>query len=331
LIGALLVLGGLAAWHLQAVSNARAETVVRHALGVAGKIPYQGTKVTEFPFNGKLMKSEALVARRSPSMRRIHYVTPPLDGVTIWQDARQTFRYDPRLNQLKIYDQGGSPDDAAVEERALVLSNYEPRLEGEESVAGRPAYRVRLAPRHPGDPSRRLWLDKATYLKLGQEDYDGQGRLFRRTRFTEIDFDPIEPDAFHPPQSILASAKKTYSDEELPKSVEHVSSVLGFRIKLPSYVPEGYRLEGAYTYPCQCGCEQPAAQVRWSNGLNTISLFQCGHPCGQEAPCSFPRTAQSASVPISLGEESFLFVGETDRGNLEKMARSLKAAASQIQ
>jgi MucB/RseB N-terminal domain len=256
-------------------------------------------------------------------------VTPPLDGVTVWQNAQQTFRYDPHLNQLKIYDKGGSQDDVAGEERALVLSNYEPRLEGEEVVAGRPAYRVRLEPRHAGDAWKRLWLDKTTYLKLGQEDFDGKDHLIRRTRFVEIDFNPIEPAAFHPPQALLASARKTYSDEEQPKSVEHVSSVLGFRIKLPTFVPAGYRLEGAYTYPCVCGCEKPAAQVRWVNGLNTISLFQCGHPCGHGAPCSFPTKPQSASVAISFGEESFLFVGETDRGNLEKMARSLKAAASQ--
>jgi hypothetical protein len=68
--------------------------------------------------------------------------------------------------------------------------------------------------------------------------------------------------------------------------------------------------------------------VRWSNGLNTISLFQCGHPCGHGAPCTFPTTPQSASVAISIGEESFLFVGETDRANLRKMAHSLKAPAT---
>src|SRR2546423_2762706 len=94
LIGALLVIGSLAAWQLQAVNNARAATIVRRALAVSRKVAYQGRKVTEFLFNGKLVKSEALVARRSATMRRIHYVTPPLAGVTIWQDAKQTFRYD---------------------------------------------------------------------------------------------------------------------------------------------------------------------------------------------------------------------------------------------
>jgi hypothetical protein len=64
--------------------------------------------------------------------------------------------------------------------------------------------------------------------------------------------------------------------------------------------------------------------VRWTNGLDTISMFQCGHPCGNGARCTFPTTPQSASVATALGEESFLFVGETARANLQKMADSLK-------
>jgi hypothetical protein len=41
-------------------------------------------------------------------------------------------------------------------------------------------------------------------------------------------------------------------------------------------------------------------------------------------PTTFPTTPQSASVATALGEESFLFVGETARANLQKMADSLK-------
>jgi negative regulator of sigma E activity len=276
--------------------------------------------------NGKLEESEALVARRPPDLRRIHFVSAPLDGVTKWQNKNLTYRHDPKMGTLEIYDTSDQGEDGG--KRPLVLSNYEPRLEGEEPIAGRAAYRIQLAPRHAGDAWKRVWIDKQTYLRLGSEDYDGKGRLIRKTRFVEVRFEELGLDAFQPPQALLASARKTYSDEEQPKSVGHVSSVLGFQIKLPSYVPEGYRLKGAYTYPCECGCDKPAAQVRWTNGLNTISMFQCGHPCGKGAPCSFPTTPQSASVPVSLGEESFLFVGETSRANLEKMAQSLKSAAS---
>jgi outer membrane lipoprotein-sorting protein len=300
--------------------------VVRRALAAEEKLSYTGRKVSHFPMNGKLVESEAMVARRPPNLRRYHYVTPPLAGVTVWKNQNLTYRHDPRTKTLEIYDRSNQ-QEKDEEKRTLVLKNYEPQLEGEETVAGRTAYRIRLAPRHAGDAWRRWWIDKETYLRLRTEDFDGKDRLIRRSRFEEVSFNDLGEEAFQPPQSLLATARKTYSDEEQPKSVAYVSSVLGFRIKLPTYVPGGYRLKGAYTYPCECGCAKAAAQVRWTNGLNTISMFQCGHPCGQEAACTFPTGPQSASVPVAVGEESFLFVGETDRANLVKMAESLKAAA----
>jgi outer membrane lipoprotein-sorting protein len=327
-VGAFVLLAGLAVWRGRSLGNAEAAEIVRRALAAEGKIPYKGSKVSEQPVNGRLVKSVALVARRPPDLRRIHFVSAPLDGVTVWRNKNLTYRHDPKMGTLEIYDRSDMRAEDEGSKRKLVLSNFEPRLEGEETVAGRSAYRILLAPRHAGDAWHRVWIDKETHLRLGIEDYDGKNRLIRRTRFQEVTFEAMEPEAFLPPPSVMKSARKTYSDEEQPKSVGHVSSVLGFQIKLPSYVPGGYRLKGAYTYPCKCGCEKPAAQVRWTNGLNTISMFQCGHPCGQEAACTFPKSAQSASVPISVGEESFLFVGETDRANLEKMAQSLKSPAT---
>jgi outer membrane lipoprotein-sorting protein len=328
LVGAFLVLAGLAVWRGRSIGNAQAAEIVRRALAAEGKIAYTATKLSQQPVNGRLVESVALVARRPPDLRRIHFVTAPLDGVTVWRNRNLTYRHDPKMGTLEIYDRSDRNPEDEGSKRKLVLSNYAPQMEGEETVAGRAAYRIRLAPRHAGDAWCRVWIDKQTHLRLGIEDYDGKDRLIRRTRIQEVTFEALGPDAFQPPAALLASARKTYSDEEQPKSVGHVSSVLGFQIKLPSYVPEGYRLKGAYTYPCECGCDKPAAQVRWTNGLNTISMFQCGHPCGKGAPCSFPTTPQSASVPVSLGEESFLFVGETSRANLEKMAQSLKSAAS---
>jgi hypothetical protein len=93
-------------------------------------------------------------------------------------------------------------------------------------------------------------------------------------------------------------------------------------------VPPGYVFDGAYTYPCQCGCKDAAAQVCWTNGLKTISMFECGHPCGRGTACTFTRSRRSASVQRSIGSESFLFLGETGHAQLLKMAASLKAGRS---
>lgn len=328
LVGAFVLLAGLAIWRGRSGGGGpAAEEIVRLVVAAEEKLSYTGRKISHFPMNGKLVESVALVARRPPNLRRFHYVTSPMAGVTVWKNQDLTYRHDPHMGTLEIYDRSDQRRAGEGENRSLVLSNYEPQLEGEETVAGRAAYRIRLAPRHAGDAWQRMWIDKETYLRLGNEDYDGKGCLIRRTRFQQVTFNDLGPAAFRPSQKLLESTRKTYSDEEQPKSVGRVSSLLGFRIKLPAFVPQGYRLKGAYTYPCKCGCEKPAAQVRWTNGLNTISMFQCGHPCGNVAPCSTADNAHTACAHVAVGEESFLFVGETDRANLGKMAQSLKSAA----
>jgi negative regulator of sigma E activity len=251
--------------------------------------------------------------------------------VTVWQNDGRTYRYEPKEQQLEIYDRNRHRRAGDGTEEALVLRNFQPRLEGEERIAGRLAYRIQLAPRHRGDAWRRLWIDRQTFLRLGTEIYDGNDRLVRSTRFQEIEIDPhdpLDPDMFRPTPYVLSVTQHTISDEEQGKSVEQVSQAVGFPIRLPRFVPQGYVFDGAYTYPCECGCEKPAAQVRWSNGLNTISMFECGPPCGAGAACLTATKGRTANVPVDLGGQSVLFVGDTERANLQKMAQSLKSAAT---
>jgi hypothetical protein len=96
-IGALLLLGGVAVWRAKAQDSVREGTaILRQAAAAAGTHSYVGRKLSEQPVNGKIVQSEALVARRPPYLRRIHYVIPPLDGVTIWQNEKETYRYDQK-------------------------------------------------------------------------------------------------------------------------------------------------------------------------------------------------------------------------------------------
>src|SRR2546422_6723061 len=44
-------------------------------------------------------------------------------------------------------------------------------------------------------------------------------------------------------------------------------------------------------------------------------------PCGRGAACSFTASPRSASIQASVGDESFLFVGEISRAEREKIDR----------
>jgi negative regulator of sigma E activity len=325
---ALLVGAGVIRYGVAFTNERRAERIVRRALAAETTTAHTGVKEARVRVGGRWVVSQAMVARQPPNLRRIHYITPPLTGITVWQSHGETYRYEPKNQQLEIYDKSQHRPAVAGEEEALVLRNYQPQLEGEETIAGRTAERVRLAPRRPGDAWKRIWVDRQTGLRLGTADYDGNDHLLRQTRFLEVSFESVDPEDFRPPPFVMKLARRTYSDEEQHKSVAQVSQEIGFPVRLPRFVPEGYEFDGAYTYPCECGCEKPAAQVRWSNGLTTISMFQCGHPCGRGAPCTVTAGPHSVAVHAEVGSESILFFGETDRASLEKMARSLKGAAT---
>jgi outer membrane lipoprotein-sorting protein len=329
LLGAVLGLAGVAVWrsgHRSMDRGRQATLIVRRWLATDPEISYTAREDSRFWIGNKVVDSQALVARR-PHMRRIQYLTPPLDGFTIWKDHQERYYFAPRKRQLEIFDNSHSHNGTTRDE-TLVLRNYEPQLEGIDRVAGRPAYRIRLAPRHPGDAWMRIWVDREMGARLGDEDYDGDNHRLRATRFVQIRFDAVNPDQFRPPQYVMSLARRTYSDQAQSKSVAEVSQEIGFPIQLPPYVPPGYVFDGAYTYPCQCGCEKPAAQVQWTNGLKTISMFECGHPCGPGGACSFAANSRSASVHTSVGGASFMFVGEISRPQLTRMARSLTAPAT---
>jgi hypothetical protein len=324
IVVAALLLGSTVGWSIRAGSARQAERIIRGWMTAQPQAIFTATEIARFRVGGHLIASEALVAQR-PQMRRIQYLTPPLKGVTIWRDHEQTVNFDPKGRQLEIFDKSRRHHNNRAQKEVLVLRNYQPLLEGVETVAGRPAYRVLLAPRHPGDAWERVWIDQATSVRLGDEDYDGDSHLLRSTRFKQIRFEAVDPDQFRPPPYLVKLASRTYSDEAQTKSVAEVSHAVGFSIKLPAYVPPGYVLDGAYTYPCQCGCNDAAAQVRWTNGLKSISMFECGDPCAKGSACAFTASRSAASVQTSLGRESFLFVGEISHADLARMAQSLKA------
>jgi outer membrane lipoprotein-sorting protein len=327
IVVAALLLGGTVGWSIRAGSARQAERIVRAWMTAQPQAAFTATEIARFRVGGKLVESEALVAQR-PQMRRIQYLTPPLKGVTIWRDHEQTYNFDPKGRQLEIFDKSRRHHNYRSQKEALALRNYQPILEGLETVAGRPAYRILLAPRHPGDAWERVWIDRATSVRLGDEDFDGDNHLLRSTRFTQIRFNAVDPDQFRPPGHLIRLASRTYSDEAQTKSVADVSRAVGFPIRLPGYLPPGYVFSGAYTYPCQCGCNQAAAQVCWSNGLKTISMFECSHQCDRGATCSFSRDRRPAAAQTSVDGKSFLFVGETSYSNLQKMLHSLGAAGS---
>src|SRR5690349_11555902 len=95
LIGAVLGLGGVLVWRARADGTQPATSIVRRWLAVDPQLSYTAREDSQFWIGNKVVESEAVVARR-PHMRRIQFLTPPLDGVTIWRDHQERYYFDPK-------------------------------------------------------------------------------------------------------------------------------------------------------------------------------------------------------------------------------------------
>jgi negative regulator of sigma E activity len=151
----------------------------------------------------------------------------------------------------------------------LLLRNYDVHLQGREKVAGRRVFVLRLTARHPGNPSKRVWLDSETKLALRQELYDPAGRRLSTSEFREISFAPSLPaNLFTVP--VEARVERRREGAPLPPWAAAGKANPSQTCEQPRYVPAGYELAHRI---CMKRPDREFAHLRYTDGLNTISLF----------------------------------------------------------
>lgn len=156
-------------------------------------------------------------------------------------------------------------------DRTLAERNYLAREAGEESIAGRPARIIEIAPRHGGPPIYRLWLDRETNFALKRERHNVEGRLTSGTEYTTVQFGPtVSADVFAVPQGWVT---RQPVDREAKLSLSELGARLGFTVRSPKYVPPGYVLLGGYEQ--EWGRRhRRMAELRYTDGLRVLSIFQ---------------------------------------------------------
>jgi len=99
-----------------------------------------------------------------------------------------------------------------------------------------------------------------------------------------------------------------------PKNPIHV----GFKILKPSFLPKGYRLVG-----CSCATfdDISCAHMQFSNGANTISLFQ--RRAGREAPPAPVHSKVTHVLTWAHSGMQFTLMGDLPRPQLRKIADSV--------
>jgi len=328
-LAALLAGGAAFLYRSQHVSGQSTDSLVRSAWTDGRNVALKGDQVISLTgTDGKPLELKARVLTSANGHTRIEYVDGPLKGVTIWENGERTYRYNPRLERLTVAQKRGTEAERREQELQL-LENYEARVTGEQTVAGRSCLIVELRPKSGSDRWKRVAIDPSTSVILVNEDRRGPDHVLRRTAFTDVQLlaskDQPPPETFHPPADLVAE----YGEAEPGASgtrytPETLSKAVGFPVRGPRWIPEGYALQGGYLTPCACKQPHQAARLEYWDGLNTITLFQCAHPaCSAAGKCFGAAASGPMAVHLRRGKATYLAIGEAKREDLSRMIESL--------
>lgn len=232
-------------------------TLLKHNSG-----SYTANVVTTTQHRGQTLRSFAKLYHDGENER--------IEQGDVWSltIGKTTYTCIPRQNATLI---SVADERLSDKERVkLVLNNYRITVEGSEEVAGRKVYIAYLQPKSESGPSKRLWIDSERFVILKSINYSATGEKQAQMQITRIGFDvDIDQLAFKYPENKMQQVK--VSEPAAPQSV---ARKLNITVSNPKTLPEGYVLEGTYLYKCQCDCGHYALLTTYTDGLNTISVFQ---------------------------------------------------------
>jgi outer membrane lipoprotein-sorting protein len=232
------------------------------------RVSYAGTKVIRIyrPEDGTLVTERVVrVWHREPSQTRIEIVSPAENlGMVMVDNGESLWIFHPRRQAWRQM-RWKAPEACP----RLLLRNYDAQILRREPVAGRSAITLRLTSRHPGNPSKTVWIDTDSKLALRHEIFDPSGRRVSTSEFRDIALEASLPaNLFTIPAEARVEQRRRGRPLEPWLVPEKGSPAL--TIEPPRYVPAGYELMSRFGF--RRG-EREFAHLRYTDGLNTLSLF----------------------------------------------------------
>jgi outer membrane lipoprotein-sorting protein len=285
------------------------EELLRHSKQAERSHNYRGLRVTRMSFPRRTVTAQAWVVHRRPATTRIEYRSPPsLAGTVVLQMGAERWRWSPREQRWR---RAAGP--AEVEALDLLLRNYDLRPAPGSPVARRDCVLLLINPKHEGNPSKRLWIDRATGLCLRSELLNWKQDGISVSVFEEIEIDPDlsrESRNLTPPVPLAPPPPGT----------------LSFKPAYPRYLPAGYVFVGTDVIRMGKHC---AAHLRYSDGLNTISVFQApGAAFAQQEPFANVGLSFAQVIAWRGGGLAYAIVGDVNPEELRRMADSITPTAS---
>lgn len=312
-------------------------SIIEQVAEKSGSVSYKATKTVILWHPSGTSACISNIIHKAPNFTKTEYLPSSASACgfrTVISDGKSTWHYEPSLQVVfhmpetsSLPGNDKSEGSQKTRDMLLIKANYKISLVSTENLVGRQAYVIGLEPRYPGNPSRRIWVDKEYPFILKTEQYRPDGTMSSVSFYNQIEFFPeLSDDLFRldiPPN--VAKVELPVSGDLMP--LDRLEREADFPIPVPGFIPTGYVIEGGILSLYKTF---PAAHIRLTDGLNTISYFVSPgiiRDTGvQDNILSMSDISGANIVKWSGKGYDFTLVSEVDQLLLEKMARSVSVA-----
>ncbi|MHB0885294.1 MAG: outer membrane lipoprotein-sorting protein [Bacillota bacterium] len=214
---------------------------------------YQATLDLKYTLAGQDQTVEIKQSFKKPDRHRLEFLAPAeLKGQLTVFNGQTMWTYSPSDNEVLVFTQAG--EEVVGQDQRSLISGVLDSLKSAESVRaagrgrieGRFAYILEVTPATPkGDDLvslLKVWVDRATWLPLKVETYNGAGKLVSSALYKDVKENSGLADdlfKFTPPQGANVT-----QGGALPAvvSIEQARSAANFGLKQPTYLPAGLSL-----------------------------------------------------------------------------------------
>jgi outer membrane lipoprotein-sorting protein len=247
---------------------------------------------------------------RSGFRRRVEWQSPPvMRGDVLVDNGADVWRY------LRSENSAIGTRSTVGDVDLAQLRRLESKVQGAGESAGRPAWIVNIMRRGQNKIARRLWIDRATKIRLRSEIYDANGNRVQTSVLSNLDFGPVSVAQFRwsPP----AGAKITRTRGTLWTYLAPAQRAAPWlQAPAQSTLPRGYVLESVIV---DNSSGQGEAWLRYTNGLNRFSIFQ------QRDKDAFVKEMQQIDDAWFWTRDGIRFlVAGLNETDVKKLASSLK-------
>jgi outer membrane lipoprotein-sorting protein len=309
-----------------------AEQVILRSLEQEGQVDYEGLQITLIDRGAREQRTEQVVKFKRPNRLRIEYLEPPrMRGDVVVDDGARTRRFVRALGvvaEVPRESRGLSREQRPQLLRAVRRGALRLALEGEESVAGRRAWVVTLAPTPPQRPRRKLWIDQEHGLPLRVQQI-GPGERRTDTYFQRIRFDPVLSDSdfvLDVPEGTPVLPRKPGRSITLAEA-ESIAREGWGQFYQVRRLPPGMTLGATIRLELD---GKPVIQLRYGDGKRGFSLFQSAGPAPSErleswsAPDAAGTPGRSVVYQFSRGRARLTLVGPYSGVRLRALAEGVE-------